>query len=41
MVLSILDSDSSPDEGHITKNKRRKRFATITTDSEPEVHLDT
>ena len=25
-------SDSSPDRGHITKNKRRKRFETATTD---------
>ena len=34
-------SDCSPDRGHITKNKRRKRFETTTTDSESEVHLDT
>ena len=32
-------SDSSPDRGHIKKNKRRKRFETTTTDSESEVRV--
>ena len=34
-------SDSSPDRGHITKTKRRKRFEETTMDSESEVRLDT
>ena len=33
--------DCSCDKGHFTKNKRRKRFETTTTDFESEVHLDT
>ena len=31
--------DSSPDRGHIKKNKRRRRFETTTTDSESEVRV--
>ena len=41
IISGMVLRNQDVDRGHIKKNKPRKRFETITTDSESEVHVDT